>query len=79
NDTQNLSTILSTKDNKLDPAQAHAYINYIKNNLHINKFKSQLNQNISHLNHTHNPIKHHLTSKNPHHLLQITKNPPPYL
>ncbi|WP_260842932.1 TcaA second domain-containing protein [Staphylococcus pettenkoferi] len=79
NDTQKLSTILSTKDNKVDGAQADAYIKYIKKNVGMKKFKSEVNQKISDLNHSDNRIKDHVTSKNGDDLLQITKNGRRYL
>ncbi|MCU5745251.1 hypothetical protein N9R04_00765 [Staphylococcus sp. SQ8-PEA] len=78
-DTQKLSTILSTKDNKVDGYQAETYIKYVKNEIGMKRFKEAVNQKIDQLNHDSNGVRDTVKSRNGDNLLQITKNGRRYL
>lgn len=79
NDTQKLSTILSTQNNSVDETEATAYIKYIKNEIGMNKFVKDVNQKIKKLNESETKEADFVTAKNGENVLRVSKNGRRYL
>ena len=50
NDKKKVATLLSTKDNKVDSEEAKVYINYIKDEVGLKQFVSDLKNTVHKLN-----------------------------
>lgn len=79
NDTQKLSTLLSTQNNSVDENEAKAYIKYIKNEVGMNQFVKDINQKVTDLNASQTNEEDYVTAKNGEKVLRISKNGRRYL
>lgn len=79
NDTQKLSTILSTQNNSVDETEATAYIKYIKNEVGMDNFVKDVNQKIKKLNESETKEADFVTAKNGENVLRVSKNGRRYL
>ena len=74
NDTQKLSTILSTQNNSVDDNEATAYIQYIRDEVGMKNFVKDVNQKIKKLNESDTKESDYVTAKNGENVLRISKN-----
>ncbi|WP_436862814.1 zinc ribbon domain-containing protein [Staphylococcus caeli] len=74
NDTQKLSTILSTQNNSVDNNEATAYIQYIRDEVGMKNFVKDVNQKIKKLNESDTKESDYVTAKNGENVLRISKN-----
>ncbi|MGY0467570.1 TcaA NTF2-like domain-containing protein [Staphylococcus xylosus] len=79
NDTQKLSTILSTQNNSVDENEAEAYIRYIKEEVGMDNFVKDVNQKIEKLNKSDTKEADSVTAKNGEDVLRVSKNGRRYL
>ncbi|ANK39191.1 zinc-ribbon domain-containing protein [Staphylococcus equorum] len=79
NDTQKLSTLLSTQNNSVDENEADAYIKYIKNEVGMDNFVKDVNSKIAKLNQNDTKNSDFVTAKNGEKVLRISKNGTRYL
>lgn len=74
NDTQKLSTLLSSQNNSVDENEATAYIKYIKKEVGMKKFVTDVNNKITNLNKSSTKEAGFVTAKNGEKVLRISKN-----
>src|SRR5699024_7308999 len=79
NDTQNLSTLLSTQNNSVDKNEDKEYIKYIKNEGGMKQFVKDINQKVTDLNASQTNEEDYVTAKNGEKVLRISKNGRRYL
>src|SRR5699024_6421543 len=79
NDTQKLSTLLSTQNNSVDENEAKSYIKYIKNEVGMDNFVEDVNNKIAKLNKSETKESDFVTAKNGEKVLRISKNGTRYL
>lgn len=79
NDTQKLSTVLSTQNNNVDEDEAKAYIKYIKNEIGMKNFTKDVRTKIASLNESDHQLSKYVTARNGEKILKITKNGRRYL
>src|SRR5699024_3308322 len=74
NDTQKLSTLLSTQNNSADENEAKAYIKYIKKEVGMKQYTKDIKQKIASLNNNETSEEDIVTAKNGEKVLRISKN-----
>lgn len=74
NDTQKLSTLLSSQNNSVDENEATAYIKYIKKEVGMKQFVKDVNNKITKLNKSSTKEAGFVTAKNGEKVLRISKN-----
>lgn len=74
NDTQKLSTLLSSQNNSVDENEATAYIKYIKKEVGMKQFVKDVNGKITNLNQSKTKEAGFVTAKNGEKVLRISKN-----
>lgn len=79
NDTQKLSTLLSTQNNSVDENEAKAYIKYIKKEVGMKQYTKDIKQKIASLNNNETSEEDFVTAKNGEKVLRISKNGRRYL
>ena len=79
NDTQKVATVLSTKDNKVDPDEAKEYIKYIKSEVGMKSFKSDIKETVSKLNKNNSSVASYIQTRSGQDVLRISKNGTRYL
>lgn len=79
NDTQKLSTVLSTQNNNVDEDEAKAYIKYIKNEIGMKNFTKDVRAKIASLNENDAQLSKYVTARNGEKILKVTKNGRRYL
>lgn len=79
NDTQKLSTLLSTKENNVDDTEAAQYIKYIKKEVGLKRFSTEVKSKIKNLNESDNKVSSNILANNGDSVLKITKNGTRYL
>lgn len=79
NDTQKLSTLLSTQNNSVDENEAKAYIKYIKKEVGMKEYTKDIKQKIKSLNKNETSEEDFVTAKNGEKVLRISKNGRRYL
>ncbi|HJE01135.1 MAG TPA: hypothetical protein K8V29_02520 [Staphylococcus auricularis] len=79
NDTQKLSSVLSTKNNTVGKDEAAAYINYIKKEIGMKSFQQDVYDEIEQLNNHSSSVNGYIKGKNGDNILKITKNGTRYL
>ena len=73
NDTQKVATVLSTKDNKVDPDEAKEYIKYIKSEVGMKSFKSDIKETVSKLNKNNSSVASYIQTRSGQDVLRISK------
>ena len=79
NDTQKVATLLSTKDNKVDPEEAKEYIKYIKNEVGMKSFISNIRETVDKLNKNNSSVASYIQTRSGQDVLRISKNGTRYL
>ncbi|MES3702217.1 DUF1943 domain-containing protein [Staphylococcus arlettae] len=74
NDTQKVSSVLSTQNNNVDEDEATAYIKYIKEEVGMKNFAESIHDKISKLNEGDSQVSNYVTARNSEKVLKITKN-----
>lgn len=78
-DNQKVATLLSTKDNKVDPDEASAYIKYIKKEVGIKNFIRDVRNTVDKLNKSHSSVASYIQTRDGQDVLRVSKNGTRYL
>lgn len=73
NDTQRISTIFSTRDNKVGSEEADTFIHYIKSEIGLKKFDKELTEKVHNLDQN-NQDASYISTPDGNEILRITKN-----
>ncbi|HBO6125569.1 TPA: hypothetical protein L4577_006275, partial [Pseudomonas aeruginosa] len=73
-DNQKVATLLSTKDNKVDPDEASAYIKYIKKEVGIKNFIRDVRNTVDKLNKSHSSVASYIQTRDGQDVLRVSKN-----
>ncbi|WP_442246658.1 TcaA second domain-containing protein, partial [Staphylococcus aureus] len=79
NAQQKVATLLSTKDNKVDSAAAKVYINYIKDEVGLKKFVSDLKNTVNKLNKSKTSVDSYIQTRYGKNILRVSKNGKSYI
>lgn len=73
NDKQKVATLLSTKDNKVDSEEAKVYINYIKDEVGLKQFVSDLKNTVHKLNKSKTSVASYIQTRSGQNILRVSK------
>lgn len=79
NDKQKVATLLSTKDNKVDSEEAKVYINYIKDEVGLKQFVSDLKNTVHKLNKSKTSVASYIQTRSGQNILRVSKNGTRYI
>lgn len=79
NDKQKVATLLSTKGNKVDSEEAKVYINYIKDEVGLKQFVSDLKNTVHKLNKSKTSVASYIQTRSGQNILRVSKNGTRYI
>ncbi len=79
NDKQKVATLLSIKDNKVDSEEAKVYINYIKDEVGLKQFVSDLKNTVHKLNKSKTSVASYIQTRSGQNILRVSKNGTRYI
>ncbi|HDY9494071.1 TPA: hypothetical protein RRM84_001757 [Staphylococcus argenteus] len=74
NDKQKVATLLSTKDNKVDSEEAKVYIRYIKDEVGLKQFVTDLENTVHKLNKSKTSVASYIQTRSGQNVLRVSKN-----